>query len=90
LFKRLKYEVPKHYHKVSGVAGGCSLPGLGLSVSSRNILINEVNIIFHGAATVRFDEHIRVAMTINVLGTRELLNLARKMTNLKVRFKCNL
>ncbi|XP_025415733.1 fatty acyl-CoA reductase wat-like [Sipha flava] len=84
LFKRLKYEVPKYYHKVSGVAGDCSLPGLGLSVSSRNTLINEVNIIFHGAATVRFDEHIRVAMNINVSGTRELLNLAKKIRNLKV------
>ncbi|VVC44679.1 Hypothetical protein CINCED_3A006734 [Cinara cedri] len=84
LFKRLKYEVPKYYHKVSGIAGDCSLPGLGLSLSSRNKLINEVNIIFHGAATVRFDEHIRVAMSINVSGTREMINLARKITNLKV------
>lgn len=79
--------MPKYYHKVSGVAGDCSLPGLGLSVSSRNTLINEVNIIFHGAATVRFDEHIRVAVNINVSGTRELLNLARKINNLKVKFK---
>lgn len=84
LFKRLKHEVPKYHHKVSGVAGDCSLPGLGLSVSSREKLINEVNIIFHGAATVRFDEHIRVAVNINVQGTRELLNIARKITNLKV------
>ncbi|XP_001946873.2 fatty acyl-CoA reductase wat [Acyrthosiphon pisum] len=84
LFKRLKYEVPKYYHKVSGIAGDCSLPGLGLSVSSRNTLIKEVNIIFHGAATVRFDEHIRVAMDINVSGTREMMNLAKTITNLKV------
>jgi len=87
LFKRLKYEVPKYYHKVSGVAGDCSLPGLGLSASSRNTLIKEVNIIFHGAATVRFDEHIRVAMDINVSGTRELINLAKTITNLKVTLK---
>lgn len=76
--------MPKYHHKVSGVAGDCSLPGLGLSVSSRNTLINEVNIIIHGAATVRFDEHIRIAVNINVQGTRELLNLSRKITNLKV------
>lgn len=79
--------MPKYYHKVSGIAGDCGLPGLGLSVSSRNTLINEVNIIFHGAATVRFDEHIRVAVNINLSGTRELLNLARKINNLKVKFK---
>ncbi|XP_025206497.1 fatty acyl-CoA reductase wat-like [Melanaphis sacchari] len=84
LFKRLKHEVPKYYHKVSGVAGDCALPGLGLSVSSRNKLINEVNIIFHGAATVRFDEHIRIAMNINVSGIRELISLARNITKLKV------
>jgi len=87
LFKRLKHEVPKYHHKVSGVAGDCSLPGLGLSVSSRETLINEVNVIFHGAATVRFDEHIRVAVNINLQGTRELLNIARKITNLKVKRK---
>ncbi|XP_050422306.1 fatty acyl-CoA reductase wat-like [Adelges cooleyi] len=84
LFKRLKHEVPKYHHKISGIAGDCGLPGLGLSVTSRNTLINEVTIVFHGAATVRFDEHIRVAMSINVSGTREMLNLCRKITNLKV------
>lgn len=66
------------------MAGDCSLPDLGLSDNNQNTIINEVNIIFHGAATVRFDEHIRVAMNINVSGTKELLNLARKITNLKV------
>jgi fatty acyl-CoA reductase len=64
--------------------------GLGLSITDRNKLINEVTVIFHGAATVRFDEHIRVAMNINVLGTRELLKLAKEVTNLKVRFEINL
>ncbi|XP_050540840.1 fatty acyl-CoA reductase wat-like isoform X2 [Daktulosphaira vitifoliae] len=84
LFKRLKHEVPKYYHKISAIAGDCGLPGLGLSVSSRNTLINEVNIVFHGAATVRFDEHIRTAMNINVSGIREMISLCRKITNLKV------
>lgn len=77
--------MPKYHHKVSAVAGDCSLPGLGLSVSSRNTLINEVNIIYHVAATVRFDEHIRVAVNVNLSATRELLNLAKKITDLKVR-----
>lgn len=86
MFKRLKHEVPTYYRKVSAISGDCSLPGLGLNEPSRDILINEVNIIFHGAATVRFNEHIRVAMSINVSGTREVLKLARKITNLKVKF----
>lgn len=81
---RLKHERPKFYHKVSAVAGDASLPGLGLSASDRQKLVDEVNVVFHGAATIRFDEHIRTAININVLGTREIIKLAKDMTNLKV------
>lgn len=76
--------MPKYYNKVSAIAGDSSLPGLGLNDRSRNTLVDEVDIIFHGAATVRFNEHIRVAMSINVSGVREILDLARKITHLKV------
>lgn len=81
---RLKHERPKFYHKVSAIAGDVSLPGLGISPSDRKKLAEEVNIVFHAAATIRFDEHIRTAININVLGTREIINLAKEMTNIKV------
>ncbi|XP_050422549.1 fatty acyl-CoA reductase wat-like [Adelges cooleyi] len=83
LFMRLKHERPKFYHKISAVAGDVSMPGLGLSASDRQKLADEVNIVFHAAATIRFDEHIRTAIDINVLGTREIIKLAKEMTNLK-------
>ncbi|XP_050540836.1 fatty acyl-CoA reductase wat-like isoform X3 [Daktulosphaira vitifoliae] len=83
LFMRLKHEQPKFHHKISAFAGDVSLPGLGLSASDRQKLIEEVNIMFHAAATIRFDEHIRVAIDINVLGTREMLKLAKETINLK-------
>lgn len=84
LFMRLKHERPKFHHKISAVAGDVSLPGLGLSATDRQTLADEVNIVFHAAATIRFDEHIRIAVNINVLGTREIIRLAKEMTNLKV------
>lgn len=84
LFMRLKHERPKFYHKISAVAGDVSLPGLGLSPKDRQTLADEVNIVFHAAATIRFDEHIRTAININVLGTREIIKLAKEMNNLKV------
>lgn len=83
LFMRLKHERPKFYHKISAIAGDVSLPGLGISPCDRQTLAENVNIIFHAAATIRFDEHIRTAININVLGTREIINLAKEMTNLK-------
>lgn len=83
---RLKHERPKFYHKISAIAGDVSLPGLGISSSDREKLADEVNIVFHAAATIRFDEHIRIAININVLGTREIIKLAKEMPNLKVKF----
>lgn len=43
----------------------------------------QVNIIFHVAATVRFDEPIKVATLINVRGTREALQLAKQCRKFK-------
>ncbi|CAH0385202.1 unnamed protein product [Bemisia tabaci] len=83
LFKRLKHEVPKYHHKVSAIAGDCSLPSLGISQQDRDRLIEEVNIIFHGAATVRFNEPLKQALKINVEGTRSILQLAKQVKRLK-------
>lgn len=66
------------------INGDIEQPGLGISTEDREKLSEEVNVIFHGAATVRFDEKLRIAVGINVLGTREILKLAKSVKNLKV------
>lgn len=66
------------------VAGDVSLPGLGLSPADRALLQDKVSVVFHGAATVRFDEPLQSAVIINVRGTRELAELAVGMKRLKV------
>nr|CAD7460311.1 unnamed protein product [Timema tahoe] len=83
LFSRLKEEVPKFRHRVVALSGDCALPGLGLSETDRLKLVDQVNIVFHGAATVRFDERIDVAIGINASGTKNMLELARNMIGLK-------
>ncbi|XP_075231059.1 fatty acyl-CoA reductase wat-like [Lycorma delicatula] len=83
LFKRLKAEKPNYQQKVSVVAGDCCLSDLGLTPSDYQMLQKEVNILFHGAATVRFDEKIRLAVDINVYGAKEVLNFAKGCKNLQ-------
>ncbi|CAG9862416.1 unnamed protein product [Phyllotreta striolata] len=83
VFERLKKECPKFRHKVVGVAGDCSLPDLGLSLEDRKRLIENVTIVFHVAATVRFDEKLKTAIDINVRATQDMLRLAREMPKLK-------
>lgn len=40
--------------------------------------------MFHLAATVRFDEKIKIATKINVYGVCAILDLAKRMPHLKV------
>lgn len=47
-------------------------------------LINKINIIFHVAASVRFDNPLKEAILINTRGTKELISIAKQMKNLKV------
>ena len=56
--------------------------GLAMSEEDREILRREVNIVFHSAATVRFDDLLTRSVSLNVRGTKELMDLAKEMKNL--------
>lgn len=70
--------------KIIPISGDLSLDGLNLSQTDEEKLINDVNIIFHCAGNVRFDEPLKVAMNNNVMGTWRVLQLAEKVKNLEV------
>ena len=57
---------------------------LGLNLQERQILIDEVNVVFHVAASVRFDDSLTDAVIMNTRGTREVAKLALEMKNLDV------
>uniref|UniRef100_A0A1Y1NIM9 Fatty acyl-CoA reductase n=1 Tax=Photinus pyralis TaxID=7054 RepID=A0A1Y1NIM9_PHOPY len=48
---------------------------MGLSKSDEDLLIENVSVVFNGAASVRFDDTLKYAVLMNTRGTRELLNL---------------
>lgn len=83
IFDSLKQHIPKFRHRVQGIFGDCMLSGLGLSSSDRLMLIQRVNIVFHMAATVRFDEKLKVAMQINVQACKDIMQICSEMHNLK-------
>ncbi|KAJ3617955.1 hypothetical protein MTP99_005994 [Tenebrio molitor] len=83
IFGPLTKLFPKFVHKISVMKGDASLPDLGLSPADRATIIEKVNVFFHVAATVRFDEKMTVATAINVRGTRDLLQIAAKCKNLE-------
>ncbi|KAL0280989.1 UNVERIFIED_CONTAM: hypothetical protein PYX00_002125 [Menopon gallinae] len=69
--------------KLVTIHGDVTEPNLGLSESDRQMLIEEVDVVFHSAATVRFNEKMKDAVTLNTLGTVKVLQLCREMKKLK-------
>ncbi|XP_011688428.1 PREDICTED: fatty acyl-CoA reductase 1-like [Wasmannia auropunctata] len=82
IYDKLKKEQPNFNTKVMMVEADLSKLDLGLSQESRKYLL-DTNVIFHAAATVRFNETMRIAVNINVRGTKQLLLFAKELPNLK-------
>ncbi|XP_044732186.1 fatty acyl-CoA reductase 1-like [Chrysoperla carnea] len=84
LFDRLKEEYPESLSKVKVIKGDISKLEYGLSDSDLEFIIHEINIVFHVAASVRFDDSLKDAILINTRGTREMLKILKQIQNLKV------
>lgn len=56
---------------------------LGISQEDRQILIENVDIIYHCAASIRFDDPLFKAILVNVRSTRDIIELAQEAKHLK-------
>ncbi len=59
LFETVSQYCPEFRSKVEAIQGDLVEPNMGISDEDEKILINSVNIVFHSAATVRFDEPLK-------------------------------
>ncbi|KFO18694.1 Fatty acyl-CoA reductase 1 [Fukomys damarensis] len=84
LFDRLRDENPDFREKIVAINSELTQPKLALSEEDEEVIIDSTNIIFHCAATVRFNENLRDAVQLNVIATRQLILLAQQMKNLEV------
>ncbi|XP_069691435.1 fatty acyl-CoA reductase wat-like isoform X2 [Periplaneta americana] len=83
LFAKLRSEQPRFRDKVVAVEGDCEERALGLNDFDKKRLLVSVDVVFHLAATVRFEERLRTAVNINVRGTLDLLQLCKECVHLK-------
>ncbi|KAL3247978.1 hypothetical protein MRX96_056754 [Rhipicephalus microplus] len=82
MFEGLKREQPDALKKVTALEGDLTQPNLGLSLSDQALLTDDVSVVFHSGATVKFDEPIRKAVELNVFGTTRVLDLCKRMPKL--------
>lgn len=70
-------------NKIIPINGDVTVLDLGLSATDLKQMEN-VSIIFHAAASVRFDDPLNEAVIMNTRGTREVCIFAEKLKHLKV------
>ncbi|XP_068611535.1 fatty acyl-CoA reductase 1 [Brachionichthys hirsutus] len=83
LFDRVREDNPDFHRKIAPIGGELTQPGLAIGPEDVEKLTGCINIVFHCAATVRFDEPLKHALQLNVIATQQLLTLAKQMHHLE-------
>ncbi|CAH1959213.1 unnamed protein product [Acanthoscelides obtectus] len=84
LYDKIKSLKPHALSKCTAIQGDVSQINLGISQEDREKLKNEVDFIFHSAATTRFDDTLKYAVIMNTRGTMYMLRLAEECKKLKL------
>lgn len=85
VFQQLLKHDANFFDRIEIVTGDLSMPSLGIQDNDILRKLEEtVEIVFHAAADVRFNELLYNLICCNLIGTRDLLELSRKMSKLQV------
>lgn len=79
-FKELQLEA--RLSKIVPIEGDVGLDNLGISPKDRQILIDNVNVVFHSAATLDFFQSLKETTNINLRGTRRVVELCQQLKKL--------
>ncbi|KAF7382276.1 hypothetical protein HZH66_013708 [Vespula vulgaris] len=84
LFSTLRKKQSIFQNRIVAIEDDCSLPNFSISMIDRAILIRKVLIVCNVAATVKFNETIKLAIIINVRSLKDAINLSKEMPKLKI------
>lgn len=74
------------FQKLVAVAGDVGEENLGLAQADRRLLTENIDVVFHSAATLDFEATIKPTVAINLLGTRRVVQLCKDAAHLEVGF----
>ncbi|XP_058414556.1 fatty acyl-CoA reductase 2-like isoform X1 [Diceros bicornis minor] len=83
LFEKVKEVCPDVHEKIRAISADLNQSDFAISKEDTQELLSCTNIVFHCAATVRFDDHLRHAVQLNVTATQQLLLMASQMPKLE-------
>ncbi|XP_030041027.1 putative fatty acyl-CoA reductase CG5065 [Manduca sexta] len=82
VFDNIREKCPSQLDKLYIIHGDTTEPNLGISLDSMSLL-NEVSIVFHGAATLKFDEVLGKSVDQNVRSVMRLLDICDRLPNIQ-------
>ncbi|CAH1170050.1 unnamed protein product [Phaedon cochleariae] len=82
MFERLRQSQPDAMKKIVPVSGDVNTDCLGLKSSDLELLVEEVSVVFHMAATLKLDAKLRDAVDQNTAGTARVIDVSKKMKHL--------
>jgi alcohol-forming fatty acyl-CoA reductase len=82
MFKRVMEEKPEVMRKIYPVWGEITQHNLGLSDEHEKYVIENSQIVFHFAASLKLEANLRHNVLMNLTGTQNVMNLAKEMKNL--------
>lgn len=84
VYQRLREKDADFHERITVINGDLEKMQAGISDDDVNLLIDEVDVVIHAAADVRFNIPLLDLCYSNVRGTREMLEIAKKMKHLEV------
>lgn len=84
IFDKVKQDNPNILDKVCCIEGNILQENLGMSSSDMNLVTRNVSVVFHVAASVKFEEPFRKSFANNVQSTKNVADVCRLMKNLVV------
>ncbi len=81
----MRQKEPNFKERLCAIDGNITEKNLNINTDLlENELKNNINIVFHLAGTINLDQDLKSSLQINVLGTKNVLDLAKKnLTNLQ-------
>ncbi|CRK92432.1 CLUMA_CG005999, isoform B, partial [Clunio marinus] len=83
IFEKIREKTPEVFKKLVCIPGDINDNDVGLNEADFKTLQSKIDIVFHVAATVRFNEPLKGAANLNTFGTQRVMQLCTKMKNLK-------
>lgn len=77
-------EKPEVLEKIFPVFGDIVLPNFGLSEEHLSKVVNETQIYFHGAASLKLEATLKQNVSMNLLGTKHALDVGKRVKNLLI------